>query len=108
MVMAIGAQILIEPMFMWRDKLAPVTQRFIDPLRIKGFEDSDGASATREVVAMLRTELREMFWRSGAAFLRQGAFYPVHDTRSGVPDLLALLDKAVAAPGRRPDNGSGS
>ena len=88
--------VLIEPMFMWPDRLTPLHDRFLGDKRKAKLPAYPEAQATRSLVRELRSEVIARFDELGAVHLQIGRTYPFTDRLCGTSaDVISAVVKAL-------------
>lgn len=87
------AYVLIEPMLLWPDTLAPVVAQALGADRMKRFDHEPACEDLRAYVSQTRAQLRDLLKRFDATFLQVGTYYRL-DARS---PLAGTLDKLKSA-----------
>ena len=94
-----GPHVVIEPMLYWRDQLDPLHMQYLSPRNRERFGGFAPNPAARELVRVMREELRDVMDTHGAVHSQVGRFYRV-DRSGAAGDLLARL-KAMLDPDDR-------
>ena len=93
LVSAGPAYVLIEPMLLWPDTLAPVVAEALGADRMKRFEHEQASDNLRAYVSDTRAQLRDLLKSFDATFLQVGRYYRL-DARC---PLTGTLDKLKSA-----------
>jgi D-lactate dehydrogenase (cytochrome) len=105
-ISSLGAYVTIEPMFYWRDALAPLHLRHLSEKNRARFGDFAPNPAAREVVRAARRRLVAVMDAHGAVHAQIGRFYALAERMT--PDAARLLHqvKAMLDPAGRMNPGA--
>lgn len=91
-----GPYVTLEPMFYWRDALAPIQLAHLSERNRARFSSFPENAPARDLVRRLRGELRDVFARHGAVHAQVGRFYRLTEMMDpGSRELLARVKRAL-------------